>query len=481
MKKLTVNVFLNVIRSLMGILFPLITYPYVSRVLQAENIGKVNYAASIVSYFLLFAMLGITVYATREGAQIRDNRLKLNTFVSEIYSINLLTATLSMICLFIVAVLIKDFNEYKYIILLLSLEIPLSALGTDWINSIFEDYTYITIRTIGFQLIALILMFILVRDRQDYMQYAFCTLISGYGAGLINMIYTRRFCSKHVTFKLNLKKHIKPIFLLFATNLASLIYSNSDITMLGMITSDYNVGIYSTASKVYNIFKHILFSIVVVCLPRFSNILANNGRRKYEYYARKVYQLVFILSVPLMVGIFLLSDSIIDIIAGSGYYDAIPTLKILCFAVFFAILGYFNMQLVLLPSKKDKDILFSTIVAAIINVVANLFLIPLLLENGAALTTVFAELIVFIITKYKIRNLIDLRVEKKIFFQTILSSIIMFIMVMITGRFFQNSFIRLIICFAVGGVTYLLSMTLLKNEFVMNFIHKAKFKFKNRI
>lgn len=452
----------------MGIIFPILTYPYVSRVLQAENIGKVNYAASIVSYFLLFAMLGITVYATREGAQIRDNKIEFTKFVSEVYSINLFTGAISMLLLFTTICIFHQFDNYKNIIVLLSLEIPLSVLGADWINSIFEDYTYITVRTIGFQLLALIFMFLLVREQQDYMQYAFCTLISGYGAGIVNIFYTKKFCKRNITYKLNLQKHFKPIILLFATNLASLIYSNSDITMLGIITTDYNVGIYSTASKVYNIFKQLLFSIVVVCLPRFSNMLASNDKKQYVNYAKKIYQLVFMLAVPLVGGIFCLSDAIIDVIAGEGYYDSVITLRILCFAIFFAILGYFNMQLVLLPAKRDKIILHSTLIAAIVNVIANLFLIPTLLENGAAFTTVCAELIVFILTRHKIKDIILLKIEKKIFLQTIVSATIMYVIIEIMTIIIVNSILRLAVCFVVGIITYFFSMILLKNELAID-------------
>ena len=480
-RKLGINALLNISKSIMGMVFPLITYPYISRVLQAENIGKVNYSTSIVSYFLLIAMLGINVYATREGAQIRDDREKLEKFVSEVFSLNIITGLFSIGLLCLTVFLVPNLTPYKSLILIVGLQIPLSVLGADWINMIYEDYFYITIRTIVFQVVAVIAMFSFVRNQNDCLQYAACTIIAGYGAQLLNVFYTNRYCNKRFTLKINLKQHFIPIILLFATNLSSLIYSNADTTMLGWMTSDYNVGIYGTASKIYNIFKQLLFAIVVVCLPRFSNMLANSKREEYEAFAKKMYQAVFLLAIPLVVAIAILSPNIVDIIAGEGFVDAIPTLRIKCFAILFAILGYFNMQLVLLPAKKDGAILKATLAAGFFNIFANAGLIPLFQENGAAFTTAISELIVFLITKHLVKRITNLNVGCKEIIKTFSATFIMGLLLIFISLQIDNSILCILVAFVTGLITYFAVQLLFKNAVLIEFLEMFKMRFRRKV
>lgn len=465
-RRMGINVTLNMVKSIMGMLFPLITYPYIARILGVENIGKVNYAISVANYFLLLAMLGIKVYAIREGAQLRDDKKKLEKFVSEMYTIN----TISGIVAFVLLVVITNvpvFTPYRNLLLLLSLEIPLTVLGADWINSVFEDYVYITLRTIGFQFIALILIFLFVKDQNDVMQYAFCILLSGYGANVVNFFYTNKYCRKQFTIHLNWKKHIKPIVLLFSTNIASMVYSSADTVMLGLLTTDYNVGIYSTASKIYNVFKQLLFSIIVVCLPRFSYMLANESLEEYERFANKIYTVVVMLSVPLVAGIFMLSGSIVEIIAGSGFYDAVVTLRIKAFAILFAIFAYFYMQLVLLPAKKEKVILKATLISGVFNIISNCFGIKLFMENGAAFTTVCSEMIVFIITKNIASRIVNISIGFKTWIQTLFSTLIMVISIFLIGKCISNVIVDLLVSFIVGVLVYSFMLLLTRNKLII--------------
>lgn len=251
MKKRSVgfNAILNILKTSMSVVFPLVTYRYAAQILEVENMGKVSYSSSVVSYFLLVAMLGIQVYATREGARVRDDKVALTKLVSEIFSINCISSTIAAFALLVCAFYIPIFRPYREMLLIFGLEIPLALLGSDWINSIFEDYVYITLRTIAFQIIAMICMFTLVRNKQDMFGYCVCLLISSRGSDLLNAFYTRRYVKKRFTISMNLGTHLLPIMYLFATNLASMLYSNADTTMLGLMTSDYCVGIYSTAAK----------------------------------------------------------------------------------------------------------------------------------------------------------------------------------------------------------------------------------------
>lgn len=168
---LGINAILNGIKSSLSVLFPLIIYPYVFQVLHSNNMGKVNFAMSIVSYFSMFAMLGVTQYAVREGAKKRNNTLELNKFASEIFTINMISTIVSYLLLAVSIVTLDKLHDYKILIFICSISIIFTALGIEWVNTIFEDFFYITIRSIVVNIVTLILIFIFVKDENDIYIY----------------------------------------------------------------------------------------------------------------------------------------------------------------------------------------------------------------------------------------------------------------------------------------------------------------------
>lgn len=473
-KTIGINALLNMARSVMGMLFPLITFPYASRILSVSNIGKVNYASSVVSYFSLFAMLGIPVYATREGARIREDKGKTERFVSEVFSLNILASIISMIVLFALIYATDIFDGYESLLLIYAIQIPLTVIGTDWINSIFEDYFYITVRSLLFQLIGLILIFCMVREPSDYYRYAICLVVTSYGSGILNAFYTKKYCKKKITFNLKIIKHLKPVLVLFATNLAALIYTSADTTMLGLMSTDYNVGIYTTAAKVYGIFKQLAFAVVIVCLPRFSYIVANKTKAEYEKLAGKLFKVVLTLAFPLAVGIYFLSGPIIQILAGENFMPSIYPLKLLSIAIFVAILAYFVMQLVLLPNKKDSVILKATVISGIFNIVGNFLLIPRYLENAAAFTTVISELIVLIITWNASQKIVKLKFGRKNTISVFIAGSMMGLTLYGINKIEMGALITLLLGFIVGSAVYLTILVVARNDVVIEGISIIK-------
>ena len=182
------NALLNSLRVVLSIAFPLITYPYVTRILQAENLGKVNFASSTMSYFSLLAVLGLTSYAGREGIKYRDDRIELNLFCSELLTLNICTTIFSYICLGLTIIFIPSFQNYRDLLLIYSITILFSTLGMEWIYTIFEDYAYITKRSVVFQIISVILMFIFVRKKSDFYNYAAINVLASVGSNIFNFV-----------------------------------------------------------------------------------------------------------------------------------------------------------------------------------------------------------------------------------------------------------------------------------------------------
>ena len=243
------NLFANGIKTLMTVLFPLITFPYASRVLGASGIGKVNYASSIVSYFSMFAALGISTYAVREGARIRDDREKFSKFAKEMININLCTTLISYGALAIFLQL-PILGGYKRLLVISSASIVFATIGMEWLFIIQEEYAYITKRAVLFQFVSLAMLFLLVRSREDYHWYAALTIISSGGSATLNLWHSRRFVNWRQNSFLEYRKHLKPILLIFGTSVASSIYMTMDTTMLGALQGDQVTGVYTAAVKI---------------------------------------------------------------------------------------------------------------------------------------------------------------------------------------------------------------------------------------
>ena len=198
-RSLGLNAFLNSLRSVLNLIFPLITFPYVSRVLSVNGIGIYNFSNTYVSYFLLIAGLGITTYAIREGAKYRNNKEEINRFSSQVFTINIYSTAVAYVLLIGSILIFKNLNNYVSCILIFSLQILFTTLGTEWIYTIYEDYTYITVRSIIFKIISIILLFLLVKKPEDYLIYAAITVLSAVGSNLLNFIHARNFVHIRLT------------------------------------------------------------------------------------------------------------------------------------------------------------------------------------------------------------------------------------------------------------------------------------------
>ena len=466
-KSLKINASLNIIKQLCQVLFPLISIPYVTRVLGPERYGKFNYGNSIVSYFVLIAALGINSYAVREGVVFRDNKEKIEKFVSEIFSINILSTVVSYSLL--VVLLFFPFTEpYRRVIAIQSLIIILTTIGTDWINTIYEDFAYITIRYIIFQCVSLACMFVFVHKPDDYLIYAMVVVGAQAGANILNIFHVRKYVRIKPTRNIDWQKHMKPILIFFANIVAITIYVNSDITMLGIFRTDRDVGLYTLASRIYTIVKQVLNAIVVVTLPRLSLLIKNNNRDNFNALLDKIQKALLLLIFPATVGMMFLSEDIINIISGAEYVGGYSALIVLSIAIIFSLLATFYTSCVMIPLKLERYVLTATIVSALSNIILNLFFIPMLGFNGAAVTTLISEIIVFgigffVSNRCGIRKL-EMRYCLKIFVGSLVVAGICFVV----SRTFDSSFSRILLSIVVSVPVYFLVEIFLKNDFVID-------------
>ena len=474
-KKLKINVFLNVFKTIMNMCFPLITFPYVSRIIKAENYGKINFASSIISYFLLIAALGISTYAIREGGKIRNDKEKFNKFACEVFTINIIFTIISYALLLILYILWSKLHLYTHLLLIQSLTIIFTTLGVEWIYSIYEDYLYITIRSILFQVLSIVLMFIFVKDINDYIIYASIMVLANVGSNIFNFIHSRKYCNIHLTKQINYKKHIIPMLILFFSNVTITIYANSDITILNIFKNDFAVGIYSVSVKIYAILKQLVSAVFIVIMPRLSFYIANY-KEKYTLLLKKLNTWIFVLSIPIIIGTFVLSSEIIILLSGKEYILASSTLRILSISLIFSALATMYGNGILLLERREKTILISTLSSAIINIILNIILIPFMSYNAAAFTTLISEFIVFLLnykfTKKYFKN-IKLSLETNTIIRIIIGSFLIIVICLIFKFIMNNSILIILFSVLLSSLTYFF-VILINNKKLINSLKEIK-------
>lgn len=476
-KSLKINALLNSIRSLMSVLFPLITFPYVSRVLNVSGIGKYNFSASIISYFQLLASLGITTYAVREGAKYRDNKRVISKFINEMFSINCFSAFLAYFLLIICLLVFDKLHPYTFCILIFSLEIIFSVISVDWLFTIYEEFTYITIRSIMFQIIAIVLLFIFVRKQDDYLIYATITAFSAVGSNILNFLKASRVHKFRLTLHFDYRKHLAPILILFAVNVANIIYVNSDITLLGIFKSNYIVGIYSVSSRIYSIIKTVISAMLIVTVPRLAYFIGENKLSQYKSLLKKLTGNLIILTLPASFGLFMLSKQVILIISGTKYLRAVNSLRILTFAYIFSILAWILSDCVLIPTKNEKKVLISMTISAISNIVFNLLWIPTLSENAAAISTVLAELLMFIFNLYYSRKFVKGSFMSRDTLITAFQSLIGCLGIVCTCKlvcmYISSLYLQVILAIFFSAFIYVVILLVVKNDYMNAIIRIA--------
>ena len=472
------NIALNIFKTLLSLLFPLITFPYASRILLPEGIGKVAFARSFVDYFIIIATLGISTYGVRETAKVRDNREQLSKISREIITINMISTAVSYLLLFTAMFCIPKLADYRSLLIVISAKILFTALGLDWLYGGMEDYKYITTRAIIFQVISVILLFVFVHRPEDYLKYASIAVLSNVGSHVCNWIHSKKYIDLFKKTKLELKKHLKPIFILFAMAAVTKVYVVLDVNMLGFLCDDWQVGIYTAAVKVNKIILSLVVAACTVLLPRLSYYTEKNETEKFNDLAYKGVNVLLLFSIPSCIGLSLLSYHVIMLVSGQHYIAAVPVMRIMNpIIVIIGISNFVGMQL-FMPLRKEKYTLYSVICGAIVNFSMNLVLVPRYQAFGAAISTLCAELSVTAVQLYLARNIIDLKDIFRRFIVYLFDAAVMGLVVFAVVRHTENIFWSFASGVVFGVVVYGSLLLLQKNEIVYAGIRTIRGKFK---
>lgn len=461
------NIVLNFVKAFTGILFPMITFKYASNVLSAENLGTVSFCSSIIGYFTLLAGLGINSYATREGAGKRNNKKEISDFASQVFSINLFSCLVSFVVLLVAINAFEALRPYRSILLVQSLVMVFTTLGTEWINIIYEDFLFITIRTVVMQIVSLLLLFLFVKGKDDYMIYAFITVIAQVGMYVLNIFHVRRIVKITPTIHMEWRKHIKPIITIFASTIAVTIYATIDTTMIGLFCTKEDVAFYTAATKIYSALKSIFATVLGALAPRLS-YLYSQSEQCYNDLLEKVTRGVFILLIPCTILSNVLCRDLILLISGEEYLSAYLSLHVLSIAVIFSAFSTCITNMVFLVRKKESITLLATAVGAFVDFVLNLFLIRSVGYFGAAITTLIAEITVCGICYVSIKRLRIRLIHSKTVVRSIVKDVIAGALMLMTclclNNIMPNSFLRILVVSMAGGLIFVGALVLQKHE-----------------
>lgn len=428
-KSLKINFIMNSILTMSQFIFPLITFPYVSRILLPEGIGKVSFATSIISYFNMFAQLGIPTYGVRACAKIRDDKQKLTKTVQELLIINIIMGVVSYIFLFLMIIFVPKFQQEKSLLLIISSTIFFITIGMEWLYKALEQYTYITIRSIIFKFIALVAMFLLIHQKSDYIIYGGVSIFASSASNVFNFFHINKYVSLKPVKKYNIKTHLKAVAIFFAMSCATTIYTHLDTVMLGFIGTNADVGYYNAAVKVKTILVSIVTSLGVVLLPRASYYVENQMLEEFYRITKKAINFVFLLAIPMMIYFIIFAKNGILLLSGKAYIESVYPMQIIMPTILF--IGLTNIMgiQILVPLGRENVVLLSEIGGVIVDIFLNSLLIPKYASVGAAFGTLAAECVVFIIQYTVLRSEVKdafnsvhyLKIVFAVFIATILS------------------------------------------------------------
>ncbi|MCM0662974.1 flippase [Coprococcus sp. B2-R-112] len=472
-KSLKLNFIMNAILTMSSFLFPLITFPYVSRILLPIGTGKVSFANSVVTYFVMISQLGIPTYGIRACAIVRNDEEKLKKTVYELFLINVVMSILAYIVFFVALIYVPRLRADRTLFLITGTLIFFNTIGVEWLYKALEQYTYITVRSIIFKFIALIAMFVLVHDVDDYVIYGGISIFAASASNAFNFIRLRKIIGKKKVSQLNFKQHFKPVFTFFIISCATTIYTNLDNVMLGFMKDDVEVGYYNAATKIKNILVSIVTSLGTVLMPRASYYLQNGMEDEFYKLSKKAIKFVFLAATSMMIYFMLFAREGVLFLSGEAFEGAIlPMMIVMPTLLFIGLTNIMGIQM-LVPMGREDAVMISTFVGAIVDLILNAIAIPILGASGAAIGTLVAEFVVLIVQLIYLRKDVAFLYNGQSYLKLLIALIAAFIAGCAVKLLISGIFIKLVISAMLFFGVYALILYILKEEIVTENVNKV--------
>lgn len=395
MPSLKKNFFYSALLTLANYVFPLITYPYVSRVLGVSNIGICNFVDNIVNWFIVFSTMGISVIGVREIAAVRSGEKERSRVFSSLLALNGLTTLAAAAVLAVAIFVVPKLFPYRSLLYLGVAKLIAHSLSLEWFFRGIEDFKYITDRSIVIKVLYIVAVFLFVRKAEDYGTYYLLLTLTVVANTLVNVLYSRRYVSFSLK-GLDMRRFAGPFFILGLNYVLTSFYSSLNVIYLGFVHGAEQVGFYTTATKILTIVTALISAFTTVMLPRMSAVLTEGRMDEFRTYVGKAFNILFLVGIP---AVFLMQTEALDIvrvISGAGYEGAIRPMRIVAPMVLVAGMDQILIMQILMPMKSDRRIFINSSIGAAVGILLNLLLTGWMGASGSAIVWLCAELAVCI-------------------------------------------------------------------------------------
>jgi len=482
MKKASVEkiAILNVIKNLTTTIFPLITFAYVSRILNPDGLGKVTFARSYITYFTMFSNMGISIYGVRECAKYRGDKNMLSKTMQELLFINIITTVFSYLLLAATVFSLPSVCGRRTELCIFSIVILAELMKVEWLYAALEDFSYITIRTITAHFVSLILIFLCIKNQEDLLLYIWILVLIEAVIGIANFIHARKYIYIKKYNNYQIQRHLKPLFYYFLAAVSANLFTNSDTIMLGFLSTDQEIGIYTAGSKICIMAFSVAGAFSTAIMPRMSFLLATGSHEEYSALLHRTFDYLMMLVIPVALGIMLLADEIVSVIGGTAYREAGNIARIMSLGIIAYSIVVFIHYEVMGPQNNEKDVMKTTVISAVINVILNLVLIHFIGAVGAAIATLISKII--------FAALCILKSQKQLSFRTLLShipsyigaSIAIIIVCTVSKHILHAALTRLTMSAIISAIVYFGILWFMKDPYITEIRNTVKVKHHDR-
>ena len=398
------NFTMNFLLRLSGTICSAVSYPFAFRMIGEAGMGKVAFASSIGSFFLLLASMGVSTYGIRECARVRDDPATLRQTARELICLQCMTTLISALLMSAAVIAVPRLWENRLLFIIQGGQLLFGALDTQWLFAAEERYAFMTVRSFTVKLASVVMILLLVRRPEDYRLYALIIASTAVAGCLWNLVGVRQRLQGSVE-KLRPLRHFRASSMFFLQAAAITVYTNLDSVLLGFLNGDAAVGAYNAAVKIRSVLNMVIASLCGVLLPRFSYYLSTKQVERFYQGILRSGSIVFLVTLPLMAFFLLMGESCLTVLYGGVSQDSLWSLRFLLPTVFLVGCSNTTGNQLLIPMGRERTVMISTAVGAAVDLVADLLLIPFMGAAGAALGTMIAEVAVLAVQAGTIRRL----------------------------------------------------------------------------
>lgn len=437
------------ILTLSTYIFPLIVFPYVSRVLGVANIGVCNFVDSVISYFCMFSLMGLSICGIREIATAKGDKVKLSKTFSSLVTLSGISTIIAAIVLLVSIQVVPKFAENSRLMYIGLLKLIFNFFLIEWFYKGLEDFKYITVRSVLVRIVYVVSVFLFVRHQDDYWIYFLLTTLIVVFNAVINIIHSRKFAAFSLK-DVSLRPFMPAFFIIGVYLLTTSLYTTFNTFYLGMVSTDVEVGYYSTAHKLYLIIIGLYNAFTGVMMPRMSSLLSEGKIEEFKSYINKSVDVLFTVAIPIIFVSCVFSKEIIRILSGEGYEGAVVPMQIMMPLIL--IVGYEQVLIVqtLMPLKKDKLIFKNSVIGAVVGVLLNILLVGQLEAIGSSIVWLCCEIIIMLLAQIYVQRLINIRFPFKQLLVNFIVNIPLLVVCYYIHIYGNNPFVTLVIA---GGFT----------------------------